>query len=37
VGELVIEFRTHEDRRSRLEKSDMRVCDLILGSPFDRV
>jgi hypothetical protein len=37
VDKLVTEFQKQQEWRSCLEKSDMRVCDLILGPPSGRV
>jgi hypothetical protein len=37
VDELVIEFWKYKERSSHIEKSNMRVCDLILGLPSDLV
>jgi hypothetical protein len=36
VDELVDKFEKQEERRSRLEKTSVRVCDLILGPPSGR-
>jgi hypothetical protein len=36
VDELVFEFWKQQEQRSRLEKPDVRLCDLILGLPFDQ-
>jgi hypothetical protein len=36
VGELVGEFRRLEELCSRLERSSVRICDLLLGPPFGR-
>jgi hypothetical protein len=37
VDKLAIEFQKQEKWCSRLEKSDARVCDMILGPPFGRI
>jgi hypothetical protein len=37
VDELVARFQKQEERHLHLEKSIMRVCDLILGPPFNGV
>jgi hypothetical protein len=34
VDEMVAKFRKQEEQCSRLERPDMRVCDLFLGPPF---
>jgi hypothetical protein len=36
VGELVVKFQKLEERRSQLEHSAMRICDLLLGPPPGR-
>jgi hypothetical protein len=36
VDELVAEFHKLEEWRSRLERSAMRICDLLLGLPPGR-
>jgi hypothetical protein len=36
VDELVFEFWKQQEQRSRLEKPDVRLCDLILGLPSDQ-
>jgi hypothetical protein len=36
LDKQVTEFRKQEERRSRLEKPGVRLCDLILGSPFSQ-
>jgi hypothetical protein len=36
VDELIAEFWRQEERRSRLERPGMRVCNLILGPPSGR-
>jgi hypothetical protein len=36
LDKRVTEFRKQEERRSRLEKPGVRLCDLILGSPFSQ-
>jgi hypothetical protein len=33
VSEVATEFQKAEDRRSRLERPAVRVCDLLLGPP----
>jgi hypothetical protein len=37
VEEMLIEFQEQEERRSRLEKSGVRIRDLILGPSSSRV
>jgi hypothetical protein len=36
VSELVAEFQKMEDQCLRLERPDMRICDLLLGPPISR-
>jgi hypothetical protein len=37
VAEMLAKFQEQAERRSRLKKFGVRICDLIFGPPSDRV